>query len=172
MDLSKFLEMLTLYRYNMKVVHWNSVGDQFDRIHQLADKYYESIGETQDTIGEMIGMLDGDIPSLLDVISDLKDSDKQFVVVSGNSKYTYESGVILFQQMLSDIVEGVEDLLSEVDPEDTSICGIKSTLEAIQYDYAKERDYFNRRRGPVAVVAADEPDEPDDGDEGDEGDDE
>lgn len=142
----QFLEMLTLYSYNMKVIHWNSIGPSFDDIHDLADKYYAKINTTIDTIGEIIGMMDGDIPSFKDLVEDLKDSEKDFLVVDATKKYTFEGGVALIEVMLEDIVVGVNKMLKEFDDDDSSLIGIISELENVQFMYSKEAKYFNKRR--------------------------
>lgn len=145
MKLTQFLEMLILYSYNMKVIHWNSTGKQFDDIHALADKYYAMINETVDSIGEIIGMLDADIPSFKDLMKDLSDADDDYLVNDGSAKYTIETGVVYIEHMLNGIVSTVTSIIDDLDDED-ALVGIKSELESIQFLYAKEATYFNKRR--------------------------
>lgn len=145
MKLTQCLEMLTLYSYNMKVIHWNSTGKHFDDIHALADKYHAMINGTIDAVGEIIGMLDGTIPSFRDLVNDLSDSEKDFLVIDGSREQTLETGVIHIEHMLNDITAMITSILDELE-DDIALAGIKSELESVQFMYAKEATYFNKRR--------------------------
>lgn len=146
MKLTQFLEVLTLYSYNMKVIHWNSVGKQFDDIHELGDKYHGMINGTIDTIAEMIGMTEEKIPSFAELVNSLGKSDKDYLVVSGDKKYTIESGTKLIDTMLKDIVEILNSILDNLEKADSDMAGIRSEIETIQFEYKKEYTYFNKRR--------------------------
>lgn len=146
MKLTQFLEVLTLYSYNMKVIHWNSIGKQFDDIHELGDKYHGMINGTIDTIAEMIGMTEENIPSFSELVKSLDKSDKDYIVVGGDEKYTIESGVKLIDTMLKDIVEILNSILEDLEKSETNMAGIRSEIETIQFEYKKEYSYFNKRR--------------------------
>lgn len=146
MEFKELLELLVLYAHNMKVIHWNSTGDRFDRIHALADDYHGKICTTADSIGEMIGMLNKEIPSFTDVTDDLKSKDKDFLVMDAKKKYTYQDGVGYIGIMLKDIVSAIEETLDTKEMDEDGNVGIKATLESIHYDYLKELNYFNKRR--------------------------
>lgn len=142
MHFKKLLEVLTVYTYNMKVIHWNSIGEAFDRIHELADKYHNMINGTIDSIGEIMGMVDTTIPSFIDIFEDIKSLDKDYIVIKGDTMYDLESGISIIQNCLKDIVELIDECC-----EDTQIpVGIRSELESIQFEYSKELLYFNKRR--------------------------
>lgn len=145
MDFRMLLSIMCVYTHNMKVIHWNSAGKQFDRIHvKITDDYYNMIAGDQDAIAEMMGMLDIAPVGYLEAYEILKKSDNDYVMLEGGQEFEYESAIKAIDVMLSDIVDALEKILETDEVEDDP--GIRSTLETLHFNYSKELKFFNKRR--------------------------
>lgn len=137
---------MCLHSYNMKVVHWNSTGERFDRLHELADKYYGMLQEAMDTVAEMMGMMDMNPPSFVEMFAELSESEGDLPCIDGSMLFEYTEGVGLISTILEDVVNTLNELHDDPSLEDTEHIGIRSTIETMQYEFSKEKDYFNARR--------------------------
>lgn len=147
MNLTQLLSLLLLYRHNFQVIHWNLEGEQFDRYHELANKYYDKLADDLDSVAEMTGMFDDEhVVGYMEAYETISKSPEDYVQVTSNSHPDGEKAAEYFDTMLMDITKAIQKVLSEDKIQDPANVGVKAELEGMHFYYAKEWKYFNRRR--------------------------
>jgi DNA-binding ferritin-like protein len=88
MEFQKLLACLILNGHNLRVLHWNIKGLDFDPVHSLLGGYYDQIGEYIDAVAEL-GMQANINPLGLMEAMNLLDSDEgQHEIYSGETLFT------------------------------------------------------------------------------------
>ena len=147
--------VLRLYESNVRLLHWNSAGEEFNDGHKsITEEYYEMFAEVIDQISEIMAIFDILPPNYIEVWDIIKESDKTYLVVESEKLYTRADAIRIMQVMFRDIIDLLKDVLEDYTFEDTVNAGIKSELENILYKFTFQYGYINKRRG-IAVVKED-----------------
>lgn len=146
MTLKELLAVFIVYGHNFKVLHWQASGHKFDRIHALANEYYEKIAEDTDTIAEMAARLGINSLGYIEAADVLKNLEKDFVVVESNRLYGFIHFTDTADAMLRGILASIEEVHESEVMKDPKNMGIKSELESIYNWYDLQYRYLNLRR--------------------------
>lgn len=145
MKLKELDALLRLYEANFRVLHWNSVGIDFNDSHKsITTEYYEMISDTIDKIAEILCMLGENPCNYLEAVKIVMNNNQNYTVVKSTDKYDRPAIVQLSNTMLNDICRLLAESIEEV--QDPINAGIKSELESILYDYTLQARYINARR--------------------------
>lgn len=140
--------VMRLHESNIRNLHWNSSGEEFDDAHKvITEEYYELLSTNIDKVSEIMGMLGINPPNYIEVISILKDPNNgQHMVVNSGKLYNRTEIIKTIDTIFSDITDSIVKVLENQDIQDSSNAGIKAELENILYDFDFQRRYINRRR--------------------------
>ena len=146
MKLKELDAILRIYETNFRVLHWNSVGIDFNDSHrEISTEYYEIVSGTIDKIAEMLCMLGENPCNYLEAVKiAMNNGEHKYVVVKSTEKYDRPAIVELSNMMLMDICQLLSDCIEEV--QEPINAGIKSELESILFDYTIQARYINARR--------------------------
>ena len=99
------LAALILFQHNVKILHWNLVGVDFDPVHQLLGDYYDQLGEFIDDIAETSIQLEIPPVGLTEAFDILNGLNDDFVALEGKEIFTSEESFnslgIMFEKLLS-----------------------------------------------------------------------
>jgi DNA-binding ferritin-like protein len=138
-NLTKFFNMLNIYFYNTRVLHWKVKSDKFDEVHSLMSMYYDRLNYDIDLVAEIMLSNNIEVVSLKEIV------DSEYVLIDTNKNYTYDEVFSLIELMFKDIIDYIKRLLNE-DSVVTKNPGIRSTLENLYGFYDMELNYKNTRR--------------------------
>ena len=146
MKLKELDAILRIYETNFRVLHWNSIGIDFNDSHkEITTEYYEMVSGTIDKIAEMLCMLGENPCNYLEAVKiAMNNGEHKYVVVKSTEKYDRPAIVGLSNMMLMDICQLLSDCIEEV--QEPINAGIKSELESILFDYTLQARYINARR--------------------------
>lgn len=147
MKLVELNSVLRLYESNFRNLHWNSVGEEFNDSHKsITTEYYNMISITIDVTAEMLAMLGCNAPNYVEALENLKNGERNYMVVDSNVLYDRRKIVVFANVMLKDICELISEVLREDEINDPRNVGIKSELESILYQYDLQCRYINAKR--------------------------
>lgn len=147
MNFKLLLSVLRLYESNMRNLHWNSRGEEFNDAHKsITEEYYELLSETIDKVAEIMSMFDIYPPNYSESLSIINSSNRDFLIVKSDILYDRSSIISEVHIMLRDINDLFAMVLSDEKFEDPLNAGIKSELEDILYKFTFEYRYINKRR--------------------------
>ena len=120
----------------MKHIHFHAVGNKFDRLHSIANEYYEKSNEDSDLFGEW-AMENGE------EIQNPSDAAKLLdVIVENDNQYNWENGI----KAISDWTQQYIEEMTTVRKSKYASDDIKSELDTIIRYWKKENDYKNEVR--------------------------
>lgn len=120
----------------MKHIHFHAVGNKFDRLHSIANEYYEKSNEDSDLFGEW-AMEHGE------EIQNPSDASKLLdVIVENDNQYNWENGI----KTISDWIQQYIEEMTTVRKSKYASDDIKSELDTIIRYWKKENDYKNEAR--------------------------
>lgn len=144
--------LFTIYANNFKVLHWGAIGKQFDRIHEISEKYYNMISEDLDVIAEMALRMNIHPTVFFEAVKVLADVEgKEFFIFETYEDIDYVDFAKISTVMLQDIVMCLSEMLQldcfNSEDSDTAInVGIKAELEGLINKYDLEARYLSSRR--------------------------
>lgn len=134
--------ILVYYRHNLQMIHWKADGDGFDRVHTLAEEYYDKISDFVDSIAEKIIILGGVPMSLEECIETVNNSDREYITISPEADYGRHEAFKGIQIILSDIIKEYNEVLDNDDLPKGMTSSLESDLEWLEL----ECDYKNKKR--------------------------
>ena len=147
MELQVLNAVLRLLESNIRNLHWNSVGEEFDDAHKvITEEYYELFATSIDKVSEILGMLDIKVPNYVEVIDIIKSADKDFFLVKTDKLYTRSEIINILDSIFGDATEAILNALDSDIIQDRSNIGIKSELESMLFTFDFQRRYINKRR--------------------------
>ena len=147
MKLKLLNAMMRLYESNIRNLHWNAAGEEFNDAHKsITEEYYELMAENIDKTAEILGIYDFLAPNYVEVLLILKSSEKEFKLVESDKLYNRAEIIELIDIMFGDIIEILEDILENGDEDLEMNAGVKSELENILYTFTFQKNYINKRR--------------------------
>lgn len=135
-NLSGLFTLLNIYEYNLKMLHWQVEGEQFDVYHELLEDYYKQIFEYIDIIAEYLVSKHIEIPKYGTIASE---EDYNFIE---NKSYSIVEVKELVELMFSEILTYIGILMEE----QNFTPGIKSKLDEMYFYFEKELDFKNKHR--------------------------
>ena len=148
MGLNTFLAVLLVYRHNFQILHWMANGESFLTIHEQAQKYYELLTKDIDTVAEIYLRYNNEIVNYKDAYDLIEDSDRNFLLVTGNDFCDMKSFVFYSEKMFNDLKDCIESLLTDQEQfESIKSVGAKSELENMHNEYDLQSNYIVKRLG-------------------------
>jgi len=131
---------------NMKYVHWNAVGKQFDRIHNMASDYYDKLADEMDFFAELC--LQNRVP----IKNPCLVCDGYEDIIFTNSEFEYRDGMLAIQTIIQNYLSFLGTLSAELasisDRYGPNATSQQSEIDAIYAYWSKELDYKLSRRIP------------------------
>ena len=144
--------LFTIYANNFKVLHWGAMGKQFDKIHEISEKYYNMISEDLDVVAEMALRMNIHPTVFFEAVKILADVDgKEFFIFETYEDIDYVDFTKISTVMLQDIVTCLTEMLqldyfNSEDSDNAINIGIKAELEGLINKYDLEARYLSSRR--------------------------
>ena len=120
----------------MKHIHFHAVGNKFDRLHSIANEYYEKSNEDSDLFGEWAMEYGDEIQNPSDAAKLLD------AIVENDNQYNWENGI----KAISDWIQQYIEEMSTVRKSKYASDDVKSELDTIIRYWKKENDYKNEAR--------------------------
>lgn len=120
----------------MKHIHFHAVGNKFDRLHSIANEYYEKSNEDSDLFGEWAMEHGEEIQNPSDAAKLLD------VIVENDNQYNWENGI----KAISDWIQQYIEEMTTVRKSKYASDDVKSELDTIIRYWKKENDYKNEAR--------------------------
>lgn len=146
MTLRDLLAIFIIYGHNFKVLHWQANGQRFDRVHKLANEYYDYLADDADDIAEMAARVGQNSLGYIEAVETLKNLDGKFVVVESDKLYNFSQFVDITNAMLDGILKSIAAVHDTEEMSDIKNIGIRSELEGIYNKYDLQMRYLNKRR--------------------------
>lgn len=139
--------VMRFYESNFRLLHWNSVGKEFNDVHvSITTKYYEDLGDDIDKVAEIGCMLNVMPLNYDEVIVNIQDNQFNVLKIESNKLYTRKQIVEFTDTMLGDICKLLVDAIQDETIQLPDNTGIKSDLEAMHSKYNLEYKFINKRR--------------------------
>ena len=119
----------------MKHIHFHAVGNKFDRLHSIANEYYEKANDESDLFGEWALEYNEEIRNPSNAASLLK------VNTEDEDTYNWEEGIMTISSWISFYIAELEKVRNDNTSDD-----IKSELDSIIRYWKKENNYKNKTR--------------------------
>lgn len=125
-----------VFTNTMKHIHFHAVGNKFDRLHSIANEYYEKSNEDSDLFGEWAMEHGEEIQNPSDAAKLLD------AIVENDNQYNWENGI----KAISDWIQQYIEEMTTVRKSKYASDDIKSELDTIIRYWKKENDYKNEAR--------------------------
>lgn len=119
----------------MKHIHFHAIGNKFDRLHSIANEYYEKANDDSDLFGEWALEYGERIQNHSKAASLLR------VNTENKDTYNWEEGISTISNWISYYIAELERLRNDNISDD-----IKSELDSIIRYWKKENNYKNKMR--------------------------
>ena len=146
MNLRDLLAVIIIEESNFNILHWNCHGHKFDRMHGLAEEWYNRCSKNKDVIAEMAMRVGLDPVSYPETIAVLKDIDINFKILTHDDKFEYENFMNEVQEIIGHICKAILEVLASEEVQKPENVGIKATLEGIYEEWDLDLRYKNPRR--------------------------
>ena len=120
----------------MKHIHFHAVGNKFDRLHSIANEYYEKSNADSDLFGEWAMEYGEEIQNPSDAAKLLD------AIVENDNQYNWENGI----KAISDWTQQYIEEMTTVRKSKYASDDIKSELDTIIRYWKKENGYKNEAR--------------------------
>jgi DNA-binding ferritin-like protein len=145
MKLKLLNAVMRLYESNIRNLHWNSAGEEFNDAHKsITEEYYELLSESIDKIAEIMGIYDIPAPNYVEVITVIRSVEKSYTLIDSSKLYNRGEIIVFIDTMFEDIIELLDDIIENSDIEMNA--GVRSELETILYEFTFQKNYINKRR--------------------------
>jgi len=142
MELQTLLASLILNTHNIRVLHWNVVGIDFDPVHKILEKYYNTLQEYTDEVAEICLQLNINTLGLIEALKLLQKDEKAYLSLNGSKFYDSNKVFSNIDKIFSDLISAyIEVTKQESIPSD-----IINKLEEHIFFLRKELQYKNRSR--------------------------
>lgn len=147
MNLRDLLAVFILEEANFNILHWNCKGKKFDRMHALAQDWYERCNTAKDAVAEMAMRNALNPVHYGEAISILKNSEINFKILSSDDIFEYDEFMEEAQEICKNICTAIAEVLySDEIQNDKVNVGIKATLEAMYEEWDLDMRYKNTHR--------------------------
>jgi DNA-binding ferritin-like protein len=142
MEFKTLLSALILHSHNVRMLHWNVTGIDFDPVHKTLDNYYGMLDGFVDEIAE-IGLQVGIEPvGLFEALATLKDDSRPYTNLLGSKKFTSTEAFTYIGVIFTTLIALYTNVCK-----DTSLPpDIINKLEEHMYLLRKELQYKNVSR--------------------------
>ena len=149
--------VLRVYCSNFSVLHWNSVGEEFNDAHRnIAEEYEDLFHKYVDTTAEMATRLGSNPLNYVEVIELMQKCDKKYVIIDSKKLYTRKEIIVLADRMLADICDIISATIEWEVLQTPINAGIRSELESILNDFDLQYRYINKRRLMITTPTPEE----------------
>jgi len=142
MGMQTLLSALIVNSHNVRILHWNIVGIDFDPVHEKLGSYYDILTEFVDDIAETCVMLEVPPVGIHEAFAILKEDRRPFTSLSGGKKYTSTESFELISEMFGSLIE----LYQEICSMDSLPGDVINKLQEHLYRIRKELQYKNKAR--------------------------
>lgn len=147
MNLRDLLAVFVLEESNFNILHWNCHGKKFDRMHSLANDWYDRCNSAKDAVAEMAIRCGQNPIHYGEAIEVLKDFEINFKVLTSDDKFDWDEFMNESQEIIKNICTSIAVVLNSDDiqkkPENV---GIKATLEGMYEEWDLDMRYKNPHR--------------------------
>lgn len=134
--------VLVYYKHNLQMIHWKATGEGFDRVHSLAEEYYNKFNDFVDSIAEKLLILGENPLSLEECTSYIHDQEYEYVGLAPDAEYGRHEAYVGINHMLKDVINAYNSVLDNLElPK-----GMKSSLESDLEWLELECDYKTKKR--------------------------
>lgn len=147
MNLRDLLAVFVLEESNFNILHWNCHGKKFDRMHALANDWYDRCGTAKDAVAEMAIRCGQQPIHYGEAIEVLKGSEIGFKVLTSDDKFEYDEFMKESQEIVQNICTSIAAVLNtdEIQKRPENV-GIKATLEGMYEEWDLDMRYKNPHR--------------------------
>lgn len=148
MTLRDLLAVFVLEEANFDILHWNSKGRKFDKMHALAEEWAGRCVKAKDTVAEM-AMRCGQKPIHYgEAVEILKNPELRvpFRVLTSGNEFEWEGFIKESQFICSSICQSIAAVLDSEEIKKPENVGIKATLEGMYEEWDLDYRYKNPHR--------------------------
>ena len=139
--------LLRVYASNFSVLHWNSIGEEFNDAHRnIAGEYEELCSKYVDVTAEMATRLGVNPLNYAEVLDLFNNSDRQCLIVDSKKFYTRKDIIVIADKLFTDITSLIAATIESEELQAPINAGIRSELESILNDFDLQYRYINKRR--------------------------
>ena len=112
-NLENIFAGLILYRHNIQLMHWNTIGCDFDPAHEKLGDYVDTLNDYIDEVAEIMKMLDCRpmcLEHVLECVKNTKSAD--FLYLDGDTDFTSQAIWENVSTMFKGMVELYENTIS------------------------------------------------------------
>jgi DNA-binding ferritin-like protein len=147
MKLKLLNAILRLHESNIRNLHWNSVGAEFNDAHKaITEEYYELFATNIDKVSEIMGMLGINPPNYMETADMIRTTENKYIVVKSDRMYNREEIIKALDIIFDNITSLLVEVLEDPDIQSPGNAGIKAELENILYTFDFQKRYINKRR--------------------------
>ena len=125
-----------VFTNTMKHINFHAEGNKFDRLHSIANEYYEKSNADSDLFGEWAMEYGEEIQNPSDAAKLLD------VIVENDNQYNWENGI----KTISDWIQQYIEEMTTVRKSKYASDDVKSELDTIIRYWKKENEYKNEAR--------------------------
>ena len=105
MKLKLLNAVMRLHESNIRNLHWNSAGEEFNDAHkEITTEYYELLSDNVDKTAELLAMFGINAPNYIEVIQTIKESGSDYMLVNSNKLYNREEIIKIMDDIFNDII--------------------------------------------------------------------
>lgn len=148
MTLRDLLAVFLLEEANFDIMHWNSKGKKFDKMHTLAEEWGERCDKHKDMVAEMAmrcGMKPIHYGEAIDILKS-PDVGVSFRVLTSNNEFEWDNFIKEAQFICSSICQSIALVLNSEGIKKPENVGIKATLEGVYEEWDLDYRYKNPHR--------------------------
>lgn len=151
MTLRDLLAVFVLEESNFNILHWNCDGKKFDRMHTLAEEWYNRCSDNKDAIAEMAircGLHPIHYGEAIGVLKEAyKETNIDFKLLTSDDTFDWDEFMQESQSIIGSIIKSIILVLEsdEIQNNKANI-GIKATLEGILEEWDLDYRYKNTHR--------------------------
>jgi len=140
--LQRLMAAQILFQHNLKILHWNVIGLDFDPVHELLGGYYEYFNDLIDDTAEFCKSLSVNVISLHEAMEILENDDIAFMSINGSDSFVSKD---CFEKVgnMFDIMIKLYDMAFTYD---TIPASIVNKMQESQQWFRKESHFKNRQR--------------------------
>ena len=146
MNLRDLLAVFIIEESNFNILHWNCHGHKFDRMHSLAEEWYNRCSKNKDVVAEMAMRIGLDPVSYLETFTILKNTDIDYKILTHDDKFDHDNFMKEVQEIIGQICDSILAVLDSEEIKKPENVGIKATLEGIYEEWDLDLRYKNPHR--------------------------
>jgi DNA-binding ferritin-like protein len=142
MNYKLLLAKLIACHHNLRILHWNVYGLDFDPVHQLLGDYYEQLSDFVDSVAELGMQVNISPLGLTEAVSLLETDAGEHEILLGDDKFSSSSVFNAINRMFGSLIDQYDSVIEAKGlPSD-----IINKLEEQQQWFRLQRDYKNKKR--------------------------